>query len=97
MNPEQTLKPYADCLTVHQITNVVHTLTVPSVLLRAIGAGMLQHRKLVIRHEAVNLLPVILKQFSRCVAATEHWKLTDAAIQNAQQPGRQISIFYLYA
>jgi hypothetical protein len=83
MNPEQTLKPYADCLTVHQITNVVHTLTVPYVLLRAIGAGMLQHRQLVIRHEAVNLLLAMLKQFSTFITCIEQWNFIDAVAQNA--------------
>jgi hypothetical protein len=82
MDPEQTLKPCATCLTAHQITNVVHTLTVPPVLLRAVGAGMLQHRQLVIRHEAVNLLLTMLKQFSRFVTSIEQWNLIDAAAQN---------------
>jgi hypothetical protein len=63
--------------------NVVHTLTEPSVLLRAIGAGMLQHRQLFIRHEAVNLLIFMLKEFSRFAASIQQWNLIDAAAQNA--------------
>lgn len=83
MNPEQTLKPYADCLTVHQIKNVVHTLTMPSVLLRAIGMGMLQHRQLVIRHEALLLLLAMMRQFSRFVTSIEQWNLIDEAAENS--------------
>jgi hypothetical protein len=83
MNPEQILKPYADCLTVRQITNVVHTLTVPSVLLRAVGMGMLQHRQLVVRHEAVLLLLTMMSQFSRFVTSIEQWNLIDEATENS--------------
>jgi hypothetical protein len=83
MTPEKTLKPYADCLTVRQITNVVHTLTVSTVLLRAIGMGMLQHRHLVVRHEAVLLLLAMLRQFSKFVTSIEHWNLIDQAAENS--------------
>ena len=81
MNPEQVLEPYADCLMAHQITNVVHTLTVPFVILRAIGAGMLRHRQRFVRHEAVNLLLVMMRQFSRFVASIEKGHLIDDATQ----------------
>lgn len=83
MNPEQTLKPYADCLTMRQITNVVHALTVPSVLLRAIGMGMLQHRHLMVRHEAVLLLLAMMRQFSRFVIFIEQWNLIDEAVEKS--------------
>jgi hypothetical protein len=82
MNPEHVLEPYADCLMAHQIANVVHTLTVPFVLLRAIGAGMLQHRQRVARHEAVNLLLVMMRQYSRFVASLEKGHLMDDAARN---------------
>ncbi|XP_021934675.1 nucleolar pre-ribosomal-associated protein 1 isoform X2 [Zootermopsis nevadensis] len=83
LNPEQALKPYADTLTAHKITNVVHTLTVPSVLLKEIGSQLLPHRQLVIRHEAVNLLLAMLKQFNTFVTCIEQWNLIDASSQNA--------------
>jgi len=82
MNPEQVLEPYADCLMAHQIANVVHTLTMPFVLLRAIGAGMLQHRQQVVRHEAVNLLLVMMTQYSRFVAFIEKGHFIDDAARN---------------
>jgi hypothetical protein len=82
MNPDQMLKPHSGCLTVHQITSVVHTLTVPSVLLRAIGAGMLLHKRLVIRHEAMNLLLAMLRQFSSFITSIEQWNLIDNPAQN---------------
>jgi len=82
MNPEQVLEPYADCLMAHQIANVVHTLTVPFMLLRAIGAGMLQHRQQVVRHEAVNLLLVMMRQYSRFVASIEKGHFIDDAARN---------------
>lgn len=83
LNPEQALKPYADTLTAHKITNVVHTLTVPSILLKEIGSQLLPHRQLVIRHEAVNLLLAMLKQFNTFVTCIEQWNLIDASSQNA--------------
>jgi len=82
MNPEQVLEPYADCLMAHQIANVVHTLTMPFVLLRDIGAGMLQHRQQVVRHEAVNLLLVLMRQYSRFVASIEKGHFIDDAARN---------------
>jgi hypothetical protein len=83
MNPEQVLEPHADFLTAQQITNVVHTLTAPSVLLRAVGAGMLQHRHIVVRHEALNLLLVMMRQFSRFVASIEKGNIIDIAARNS--------------
>jgi hypothetical protein len=44
---------------------------------------MLQHRQLVIRHEAVKLLLVMLKEFSRFAASIQQWNIIDAAAQNA--------------
>jgi hypothetical protein len=51
-------------------------------LLRAIGAGMLQHRQRVVRHEAVNLLLVMMRQYSRFVASIEKGHLIDDAARN---------------
>lgn len=82
MNPEQVLEPYADCLMAHQISNIVHALTMPFVLLRAIGGGMLQHRQRVVRHEAVNLLLVMMRQYSRFVASIEKGHLIDDVARN---------------
>ena len=82
MNPEQVLEPYADCLMAHQISNVVHTLTMPFALLRAVGAGMLQHRQRIVRHEAVNLLLVMMRQYGRFVASIEKGQLIDDAARH---------------
>ncbi|XP_069668959.1 nucleolar pre-ribosomal-associated protein 1 isoform X2 [Periplaneta americana] len=83
MSPEQHLKPYADGLTVHQLTLIIQTLTLPSPVLKAVGSGMLQNKYLIIRYEALSLLLVMLRQFSDFITSVKRWNLIDDSTLHA--------------